>query len=110
MHIVLQDSTRALLSLSTQELQVLTQLVREARDGQSGAEQTAVTSVNLAGMLASLEAEVHQSRRSGELVQVWEDGGVMVRVMNTHGDPVEMGEIEAKEFSEQLSSAIRDAS
>lgn len=109
MHKVLQDPTRVLLSLSTEELQVLTRLVREARDGHLDIQKSAFVSAVLGDMLASLEAEVHASRRSGELVQVWEDGGVMVRVMNTYGDPVEMDADQAREFSERLQSAIQDA-
>jgi hypothetical protein len=104
MHKVLQDSHQLLLSLSAKELTVLTRIVTAAHHERPGADPEVV------GMLEALNAEVHESRREDELVQVWEDQGVvMARVMSTFGDPVELNETEARAFADQLKQAISDA-
>ena len=104
MHKVLQDSNQLLLSLSARELTVLTRILDAAHHERPGADPEIV------GMLEALNAEVHESRRENELAQVWEDQGlVMVRVMSTFGDPVELNEAEAQAFADQLKQAISDA-
>lgn len=103
MHKVLEDSRQLLLSLSVEELAVLTQLV-EAASGVAGA------GPQMAELLGALKAEVHESRREREVTQAWEDRGVvMVRVMDTFGDPVELNEDEARAFVQRLQNAIKDA-
>ncbi len=99
---VLEDSKQLLLSLSAAELTALTQLV-EAASGVAGA------GPEMAELLSALKADVHESRREHEVTQAWEDQGVvMVRVMNTFGDPVELNEDEARAFSQRLQRAIAD--
>ena len=103
MHKVLEDSKQLLLSLSAVELAALTQLV-EAASGVAGA------GAGMAELLSALKADVHESRREHEVTQAWEDQGVvMVRVMNTFGDPVELNEDEARAFTQRLQRAIADA-
>ena len=64
----------------------------------------------MAELLSALKADVHESRREREVTQAWEDQGVvMVRVMNTFGDPVELNEDEARAFTQRLQRAIADA-
>jgi hypothetical protein len=103
MHKVLDDSKQLLLSLSVNELETLTRLLDAARD-KPGADQ------EIAAMLDALHAGVHVSRREQELVQVWSDqGAVMLRVMNTFGDPVELGEAQARAFARQLEQVADEA-
>jgi hypothetical protein len=64
---------------------------------------------HFAEMETRMLEQVHPSRKVSELVQVWEDqGAVMVRVLNSWGDPVELGETEARHFAEQLRLAIQE--
>jgi hypothetical protein len=113
---VLDDGTRTLLSLSSKELAALTSAVHHACDAAqfTSDEYTATFGIAREAMHAlhaSLCGEVHPGRQASELVEAWEDqGAVMVRAMNTFGDPVELGELAAGEFSEQLQQAIREAS
>jgi len=103
MHKVLEDSKQLLLSVSAEELAALTRLV-EAASGAPGA------GPEMAELLGALKADVRESRREHEVTQAWEDQGVvMVRVMNTFGDPVELNEDEARAFAQQLQRAIADA-
>jgi hypothetical protein len=108
MHKVLDDTQRILLSLSSEEAKAIVGALSHAatfgtlKSGLS-------TPSTIEALIGALEAEVHESRRTSELVEVWEDGSVMVRVMNTYGDPVEMGEVQAKEFAGNLQKAIQDA-
>lgn len=45
------------------------------------------------------------------MMEVWQDSGaVMVRGMNTFGNPVEMDEKQTKEFSRNVHRAMLDAS
>lgn len=114
MHKVLQDPARVLLSLSSEELRALAQAARDA--SALAADPTVAPRYGIAredlGRLADeLEAEIHASRRVTELVQTWESpGAVMVRVLNSYGDPVEMSAAGAQEFAEKLQSAIKAAS
>ncbi len=103
MHKVLETPNQLLLSLSAEDLAALTQLVEAAS-------RVAGAGPQMAELLCALKTEVHESRREGEVTQAWDDQGVvMVRVMNTFGDPVEMNEDEARAFVEQLEQAIKDA-
>lgn len=116
MHKVLEDGTRTLLSLSAEELTAVKNAIHNACDAArlTNAEYAAKFGVPREGMQrlhASLCADVLPGRRTTELVEAWEDqGAVMVRAMNTFGDPVELGELAASEFSKQLQQAIREAS
>lgn len=116
MHKVLDDGMQVLLSLSTEELTAVTRAVRCACDLTKLSEEEYAVTLGVArgtmlGLHAALCAEPHEARRTRELVEAWEDhGAVMVRVMNSFGDPVELGERAANEFSEQLQQAIRAAS
>jgi len=116
MHKVLDDGVRVLLSLSSEELAAVAQAVRYACDIRQITETEYTAKFGVAqnvmvGLHTALCANPHEGRRTSELVEAWEaQGGVMVRVMNTFGDPVELGERAASEFSEQLQQAIREAS
>jgi hypothetical protein len=104
MHKVLDDSRQLLLSLTANELAALTRLVAVANSDTGG------TDPEVAGIGDALNAVVHESRREYELVQVWNDQGVvMVRVMNTFGDPVELNEEQAHAFAHELKQAIAAA-
>jgi hypothetical protein len=115
MHKILQDFDRTVLSLSRVELLALTAAVEDACARGDASDSEIASKYGLGGqelsrLVDAMKAEVHPSRSVNELVQVWEDqGAVMMQVMNTHGDPVEMGEMMASEFAEQLRQAI-DAS
>ena len=103
MHKVLDDSKQLLLSLSVNELAALTRLLDAVRDKPG-------EDAEIAAMLDALHSEVHASRREHELVQVWPDqGAVMLRVMNTFGDPVELSEKQARSFAQQLEQVADEA-
>ena len=108
MHKVLEDSSRALVSLSTEELTVLVQVLTHAAASSTGMDLPPRTVLDR--LRGALEADVHESRRGSKLVDVWADGGVMLRVQTTYGDPVEMGETEARDFAKLLQKAIDDVS
>lgn len=116
MHKVLQDGARVLLSLSERELVFISRLLTEACASSQTTnlkvpEKYGISQEELHQALRALSAEVDDSRQTCELVQAWEDqGAVMVRVMNTWGDPVGMGEVMAREFAECLQRAINEAS
>jgi hypothetical protein len=114
MHKVLQ-ADQALLSLSSEELFAITQLFIEACASKEGEpafqKKYGVSREAMRAMLSSMNEEPHVARKANELVEAWADqGAVMIRVMNTYGDPVEMGETEAAEFAKMLRQAIQEAS
>jgi hypothetical protein len=109
------EAGQALLSLSPLEQSAICKLMKLAcsTNQHSGSEFKARYSVSreeMLGMLEVLTSPPHESLRSNEVVNVWADqGSVMVRVMSTSGDPVEMGETEALQFAAQLRQAIQEA-
>jgi len=115
MHKVLQAG-QALLSLSSEELFAVTQLVTEACALKTAGDPVflkryGVSQEAMKAMLVGLNEEPHASRKTSELLEAWADqGAVMIRVMNTYGDPVEMSETEATEFADVLRNAIQEAS
>ncbi len=38
---------------------------------------------------------------------VWEDGGIMIKAVSSHGDPVELSEAEALELADVLVRLVR---
>ena len=116
MRTVLDDGARALLSVSRDELEAIGRAVDAAAraPGVSDADFVARFAVSRQGMEAlhlALCTTPHEARQVTELVEAWEDqGAVMVRVMNTYGDPVEFGETDAGEFLGRLERAMREAS
>ena len=116
MHAVLQDSTRTLLSLSQNELEALKRAVDAAIRASSVSDtdfehQFGSTRDGMRTLHAALGTAPHASRQVSERIDAWEDqGAVMLLVMNTWGDPVELGETEAAEFRATLDRAVREAS
>jgi len=116
MHTVLQDRTRALLSVSIDELNAIKRAVEAAGFDAALADahysvEFGVSRQVMQALHAALCKPVHESRSATELVEAWEEqGAVMVRAMNTFGDPVELGEVSAAEYLEQLQRAVRHAS
>ena len=115
MHTVLDDGARALLSVSRDELEAIRRAVDAAAraPGVADADFAARFAVSRQGMEAlhaALCATPHAARQVHELVDAWDDQGVvMMRVMNTYGDPVEFGEDEATEFLSTLERVVREA-
>ena len=116
MHTVLRTPECLLLSLSSQELTALSNVVNEVCNGVHTADaefetRLGVSRQALLGLLSAINAEPHPSRCVAQLLTAWEDqGAVMVRALSVYGDPVELGETEAGEFAAQLARAIQDAS
>ena len=111
MNLVLQSSERTLLSVSTKELQGITNALNEVCNGvhilePSFETRLGATRQSLKTLLASLVAEPHVAKRSSEATDVWaEQGSLMVRAITAFGDPVEFGEFEALSFAEQVRHA-----
>jgi hypothetical protein len=115
MHKVLDDTRQILLSLSVGELRAIEQAVRDAIESASldeagFAARYGMPRDAMRACASAMKAEAHPTRRVDELVQAWEDqGGVMVRVMNTFGDPVELGQLAAATLAHDLGQAIKDS-
>jgi len=116
MHTVLDDGSRALLSVPRDELEAIRRavdLAARTRDVSDAGFMTrfGVSRQGMQALLAALCTTPHEARQATELVEAWEDqGAVMVRVMNTYGDPVELGEAAAGEFLGRLERVVQEAS
>ncbi len=116
MHTVLNDGTRALLSVTVDELEAIKRAVDAAVRvaGHADADyaiEFGVSRQTMQILHSALCKTPHESRSATEVVEAWEEqGAVMVRAMNTFGDPVELGELSAAEYLEQLQRAVRQAS
>jgi hypothetical protein len=116
MHTVLRAPDRTLLSLSEEDLTVLSNAVNEICNGVHIADSEFETRLGtsraaLRTLLADIWAVPHPSRQHAELLGAWVDqGAVMVRALNVYGDAIELGETAAREFAAQLNQAIQDAS
>ena len=116
MHTVLNDGSRALLSVTIDELEAIKRAVAAAGKtaGRTDADYVVDFGVSRQAMQtlhAALCVTPPESRSATELVEAWEESGaVMVRAMNTFGDPVELHEVSAGEYLEQLQRAVNQAS
>jgi hypothetical protein len=116
MHTVLNDGTRALLSVTIDELEAIKRAVNAAGHAADSADadyalEFGVSRQSMQTLHAALCTTPHESRSATEVVQAWEEqGAVMVRAMNTFGDPVELGEVSAAEYLQQLQRAVHQAS
>ena len=113
MRTVLNDGSRALLSVTIDELEAIKRAV-EAASHAADADYVVKFGVSRQSMQTLHEAlcvKPDESRSTTELVEAWEEqGAVMVRAMNTFGDPVELHEVSAGEYLEQLQRAVNQAS
>jgi hypothetical protein len=116
MNFVLQSNQSSLLSVSPEELLAVTNALNEVCNGIDIPDAEFQTRIGvsrefLATLLGRLLGEVHPDRLAPQIAHVWTDhGSLMVRAVTAFGDPVEMGESEAAEFSKQLRQAIAAAS
>jgi len=116
MHTVLNDGSRALLSVTIDELEAIKRAVEAAMHAAARSDadyliEFGVSRQSMQTLHAALCVTPHESRTASELVEVWEEqGAVMVRAMNTFGDPVELHEVSAGEYLEQLQRALNQAS
>ena len=112
MHKVIENG-QVLLSLSAVELRAIAAAVESAAAEDQGSDDHVKSKFGLGrdaltAVVDALRAVVHPSRQVHELATVWEDSGVvMVRVMNTYGDPVEMNLHEVDDFVDKLKQAAR---
>jgi hypothetical protein len=94
MNIVVRTGDRTLLSLATTKLEVIEQAL-----DQSGASEAAKD------CLARLREQLGSRPMSGgnDSVEVWADGAsIQVRAITAHGDPVDMGSEEARDFARRI--------
>lgn len=116
MHTVLNDGSRALLSVTIDELEAIKRAVETAGQTASRTDADYVVEFGISQQAmqtlhAALCVTPPESRSATELVEAWEESGaVMVRAMNTFGDPVELHEASAGEYLEQLQRAVNQAS
>ncbi len=116
MHTVLNDGSRALLSVTIDELEAIKRAVDAAGHAAVRADadyvvEFGVSRQSMQTLHAALRVTPHESRSATEVVEAWEEqGAVMVRAMNTFGDPVELHEVSAGEYLEQLQRAMDQAS
>ena len=120
MHTVLTDGSRALLSVTIDELEAIKRALEAAGHtaGRTDADYVVEFGVSRQAMQilhAALCVTPPESRSATELVEAWEEaweesGAVMVRAMNTFGDPVELHEVSTGEYLQQLQRAVNQAS
>src|SRR4051812_24302547 len=116
MNAILHTPQRLLLSVSTDELMGICNALNEVCHGIHIEDPEFQTRLGLprsvlVNLLNDLRAGVqHPSRRVDERVAAWADGGSVQAICVTAcGDPVDMGEDQARTFAEQLQEAIRKA-
>lgn len=113
MHIVLRTKDRALVSLTAEELLLITHGLGQATDQRDlgdaefrrrfGGERAKVAALHGALLESSPER-----RQEIETAEVWAEPGrsVMLKAISVDGDPVELSTDEAREFAERLRAAI----
>jgi hypothetical protein len=114
MNKVLSTPDRTLLSFTNEEFTAVMNAVNEVCNGvhiEDWEFQTriGVTREFLRSVLRDLNLDPLPARQVPELLQAWEDGGVMVRAISVYGDPLKLGVAEAQAFAEKLKTAIREA-
>lgn len=115
MNVVLNSLESTLLSFTPEEMVGLCNALNEVCNNQriAGSEfqtRLGVTREFLARLLAQMPSRVSSANHIAERTDVWAtDGAVHVLCISASGDPVELGETEAKAFAKRLQQAIGEA-
>lgn len=116
MNIVLNSSERALLSLTRDELVAINNALNEVCNGVHISDRDFQTRLGVdrsfvATLLEEISAAFDPGRGESEVAATWSGGGgVMVKAITVFGDPIELGESDARMFSEDLARARKEAS
>lgn len=115
MNVALRSGQRVLLSFTLEELRTCANALNEVCNDTPFADaefqtRLGVTREEAQSILAAIGRVLDGDPTSPECCDAWADGGaVMVKAITAHGDPVELGEKDAQDFSAKLLSAIGDS-
>lgn len=98
MNVIAQHQDRVLLSIGPEDLR---EVITALQSHSSTAAQ---------GIASRLQSQLRTAPHAVELAEAWADGGsVQVRAISIWGDPLDLGDGEAREFAARILKAVGEA-